>query len=79
MADREIWQRFGDIERKLNLLYEHLGLDMPEGPSADEVSDEVRGLIREDKLVEAAKLHRDQTSVSLAEASDVVQALRGKV
>ena len=39
--EREIWERFGEVERKLKLLYEHLGLDMPEEPQPVEVSEEV--------------------------------------
>jgi len=79
VADREIWERFGEIERKLNQLYEHLGLEMPEAPSADEVSPEVLELIRENKLAEATRLHRDQSEVSLPEANALVQRLRGTV
>jgi hypothetical protein len=78
-GDREIWERFGEVERKLNLLYEHLGLDMPEEPAADEVSPEVLELIREDKLAEATKLHREQSDVSLPEANALVQRLSGTV
>lgn len=79
MADREIWERFGDIERKLNQLYEHLGIEMPETPGADEASEEVLQLIREDKLAQATKLHREQTGASLAEANSLVQRLRDTV
>jgi ribosomal protein L7/L12 len=79
VADREIWQRFAEIERKLTKLYEHLGIDMPDAPSADEVSEEVKGLIREDKLVQAVKLHKDQTGISLPEAKDAIDSLRGRV
>ena len=39
--EREIWERFGEVERKLKLLYEHLDLDMPEEPEPGEVSEEV--------------------------------------
>ena len=77
--EREIWERFGEVERKLKLLYEHLGLDMPEGPEPGEVSDEVAELIRQDKIPEAVKLHREQSGGGLAEANQTVEGLRGKL
>ena len=78
-TEREIWERFGEIERKLKLLYEHLDLEMPEGPQPGEVSEEVAELIRQDKFAQAVKLHRDQTGVGLAEANQTVEGLRGKL
>jgi ribosomal protein L7/L12 len=77
--EREIWERFGEVERKLKKLYEHLGLEMPEEPEAGEVSEEVAELIRGEKFAEAVKLHREQSGAGLAEANQTVEGLRGKL
>jgi ribosomal protein L7/L12 len=77
VAERDIWARFAEVERKLETLYDHLGIEMPKAEGEEEISEEVRVLIQEDKLMEAVKLHHEQTGVGLAEAKELVTRLRG--
>ena len=54
-GEREIWERFGEVERKLKLLYEHLDLEMPDGPEPGEVSEEVAELAEANQTVEGLR------------------------
>ncbi|GGX13123.1 hypothetical protein GCM10010297_38290 [Streptomyces malachitofuscus] len=65
-ADR----RAARIERKLDLVLDHLGLH-------DEVPglDEVRTLVHEGKQVQAIKLYRENTGADLLEAKQAVDRL----
>ena len=65
--------RIGQLERKVAHLYEHLGLDPL--PPAGSVSERVRELVGEGKMIEAIKVHRDETGLDLASATEQVQAL----
>ncbi|KOU64509.1 MULTISPECIES: hypothetical protein [Streptomyces] len=58
-------------ERRLALLLDHLGIEEPEPAGMDEV----RGLIREDRLISAIKSYRRITGAGLAEAKLAVEAL----
>lgn len=57
------------IERKLDLILKHLGID-PLPP----VSAEVRSLAVAGRKIEAIKVHREQTGAGLAEAKEAVEA-----
>ncbi|KJY21421.1 MULTISPECIES: hypothetical protein [Streptomyces] len=58
-------------ERRLALLLDHLGIEEPEPAGMDEV----RALIREDRLISAIKSYRRITGAGLAEAKLAVEAL----
>ena len=67
--------RLADLERRMNAVVAHLGLDFPplaggEGPSAEVVALAVKG-----DTTGAAKLHREQTGCDMATAMRVVQEL----
>lgn len=57
------------LERKVNLLLDHLGLQHGVEPA---VSDEVRKLIGQGKTFDALKQHRRESGVDLQEANRVV-------
>jgi hypothetical protein len=63
-------RRLGRLERKLDLILTHLGLDLNPG-----VNPEVIELMRSGKKIEAIKLYREQTGVGLKEAKDYVESL----
>lgn len=65
-ADR----RAARVERKLDLVLDHLGLheDVPG-------LDEIRALLREGKKIQAIKLYRANTGVDLVEAKQAVERL----
>ena len=57
------------IERKLDLLLEHLGIQVPDG-----LSPRVRAAIMAGRKIEAIKLHREETGLGLREAKDRIEA-----
>jgi hypothetical protein len=59
------------IERKLDLIMEHFGLALPEFPETVGIVE----LMRAGKKINAMKLYRERTGVSLKEAKDVVERL----
>ncbi|MDF3302990.1 ribosomal protein L7/L12 [Streptomyces tropicalis] len=63
-------RRLERIERKLDLVLEHLGLRL-EVPRVDEV----QGLVREGKRIEAIKVYREATGAGLKEAKEAVDRL----
>ncbi|GAA2539853.1 MULTISPECIES: hypothetical protein [Streptomyces] len=65
-ADR----RVARVERKLDLVLEHLGL-REEVPRADEIT----ALVREGKKVQAVKVYREATGADLIEAKQAVDRL----
>ena len=67
--------RLADLERRMNAMVAHLGLEFPplaggEGPSAEVVALAAKG-----DATGAAKLHREQTGCDMATAMRVVQEL----
>ena len=67
--------RLADLERRMNAVIQHLGLDFPplgggEGPSAA-----VMALVASGDTTGSAKLHREQTGCDMATAMRVVQEL----
>ena len=58
------------LERKIDLIFEHLGLDLNQG-----VHEKIIELLNPDKTIEAIKLYREQTGVGLKEAKDYVESL----
>ncbi|MEV7169877.1 hypothetical protein AB0O18_09295 [Streptomyces sp. NPDC093224] len=59
------------MERRLALVLEHFGIEEPEPAGMDEV----RALIREDRLISAVKAYRRITGAGLAEAKLAVDEL----
>ncbi len=62
--------RFARIERKLDTLLKHHGLDPAQ---CDILSDDVKKLADEGKKIPAIKLHRQETGLGLADAKDDVE------
>jgi hypothetical protein len=64
--------RVGRIERKLNALLRHHGMEPSLGPP---LSDRVKQLASDPtRKIEAIKVYREETGVSLAEAKEAVEA-----
>lgn len=63
-------QRVARVERKLDLVLEHLGLD-----GEDPRMGEVVSLVRTDKKIQAIKVYREITGAGLKEAKEAVDRL----
>jgi ribosomal protein L7/L12 len=67
--------RLRRIETKLDLVLKHLGLEYKDPATPGGLSEDVRALAEDPlKKIQAIKLHREQTGVSLREAKDAVEA-----
>jgi len=68
--------RIRELERKVDLLMRHLGLDAgsPAGSSGG-VPDDVARLVREGRKIDAIKRYREITGLGLKEAKDAVDAI----
>ena len=73
--DVEAFHRIAELERKVAMLYQHLGIAEPQG--APGASPEVLEALRSGNALQAIRIHRDQTGVSLEEARAFVQGLSG--
>ena len=62
--------RLRSVERKIDLILDHLGLDPNQG-----VDRQVLELVKGGRKIEAIKLYRDLTGVGLKEAKDYVEGL----
>jgi hypothetical protein len=64
-------RRLAEIERKLDLVIDHLGIQEPEwsGPAA------ALQELRAGRKIEAIKAYREATGASLREAKDAVEAI----
>ncbi|MGC9541979.1 ribosomal protein L7/L12 [Streptomyces sp. UG1] len=63
-------KRVARIERKLDLIIDHLGLR-----EDDPRMDEVVALLRDNRKIQAIKLYREITGAGLKEAKDAVEQL----
>ncbi|QOV36983.1 ribosomal protein L7/L12 [Streptomyces ferrugineus] len=63
-------KRVARVERKVDLILDHLGLR-----ESDPRMDEVVALLRDDKKIQAIKLYREITGVGLKEAKDAVEQM----
>jgi hypothetical protein len=63
-------RRLGRLERKVDLILTHLGLDPNQGVNLD-----VKELMKAGQKIQAIKLYREQTGVGLKEAKDYVESL----
>jgi large subunit ribosomal protein L7/L12 len=78
----EMSARIADLERKVEWLYRNAGYSSgypnagaaPAAPTGG-VSAEVLDMVRQGRKIQAIKIYRDQTGVSLKEAKDVVDGL----
>jgi ribosomal protein L7/L12 len=68
---REVARGTARVERKLDLIMAHLGIEEPEPAGLDVVRD----LLRKNKEIEAIKEYRRITGAGLKEAKDAVEAL----
>jgi hypothetical protein len=62
--------RLGRLERKLDALLKHQGIDL-----YSQLPPEITELLRQGKKIEAIKLYRETTGVGLAQAKDQVEAI----
>ena len=62
--------RLARLERKVDLILTHLGLDPNQG-----VNLEIMDLMKAGQKIQAIKLYREQTGVGLKEAKDYVESL----
>jgi len=68
----ETKSRMGRLERKLNALLRHHGIDLTQGPA---LSDRVKQMAADPiRKIEAIKAYRDETGVGLAEAKEAIEA-----
>lgn len=68
-------RRFIRLEKKLDLILKHLGIEDVGPTNVGGLSVEVRTLADDPaKKIQAIKLHREQTGVGLKEAKDAVEA-----
>jgi hypothetical protein len=58
------------LERKVDLILKHLGIDPNQG-----VDEKIMELVNAGRKIEAIKLYREQTGVGLKEAKDYVESL----
>jgi ribosomal protein L7/L12 len=65
--------RISQLERKVQHLYEHLGIEPL--PPQGSVSEKVRQLVAGGDIVEAIKVHRYETGLDLPSAKQQVEAL----
>lgn len=63
--------RIGVIERKLDLILEHLGIENPD----DELEAQIRALLGAGRKIEAIKLYREHTGADLKSAKDAVESM----
>jgi ribosomal protein L7/L12 len=72
-AERRQMRRLALVERKLDAVLHHLGVELPE-PHLDEV----HGLLGQGKTIQAIKAYREATGVGLREAKEAVDRLSGR-
>ena len=63
-------QQLRRLERKVDLILSHLGLDPNQG-----VNEEVMELVKAGQKIQAIKVYREQTGVGLKDAKDYVEGL----
>ncbi|MER8005174.1 MULTISPECIES: ribosomal protein L7/L12 [unclassified Streptomyces] len=63
-------KRVARVERKLDLIIAHLGID-----ASEPWNDEVTALLRDGKKIQAIKVYREATGADLREAKEAVERL----
>lgn len=61
--------RLARVERKLDLIIEHLAIEVP-----DRLSPQVREAVNRGSKIEAIKLYREETGAGLLDAKNVIEA-----
>ncbi|MFE3176421.1 ribosomal protein L7/L12 [Amycolatopsis sp. NPDC059090] len=74
-STRSLERRMTRLERKLDLVLGHLGVQEPDGALAAELEP----LLREGKTIAAIKRYREVTGAGLKEAKDAVDRMSGSV
>ena len=74
MIDPDLKARLDQLELKLDLILESLGVRAATPPSTD-LEDEARELLRSGRKIQAIKLWRERTGMGLKEAKEAVEAL----
>ncbi|WP_442877600.1 ribosomal protein L7/L12 [Dactylosporangium sp. AC04546] len=72
--DRSLSAQLAAVERKLDLLLAHLGIEVPEPPGPAGLLDELQA----GRKIQAIKLYREATGAGLKEAKDAVEALAAR-
>ena len=67
-------QRLSQIDAKLDMILNHLGIEYLDPSSANSLSQEVRSLADAGRKIEAIKAHRLQTRTGLREAKQAIDA-----
>lgn len=75
----EILRRLRRVERQLDSIARHLGVELPAELDPAEGSDEVRRLVRAGQVIQAIKVYREETGVGLAEAKAAVDRIRAQL
>jgi ribosomal protein L7/L12 len=71
-------QRINRLEAQVDFLYRHLGVTFTED-SRDTDDPKIIAALRTNNIIEAIKLYRERTNVSLAEAKAAVEAMRSRL
>jgi ribosomal protein L7/L12 len=66
--------RLQRLERKIDLILRHLGIEYTEPDPADDLAEPVRALADAGEKIQAIKAYRELTGAGLAEAKRVVEA-----
>ncbi len=67
----EVERKLALIDRRLNLIMEHLDIAEPQPPAVPSVVQE----LEQGRKIQAIKLYREQTGVGLREAKDAVEEI----
>lgn len=67
--DQSLDLKLARIERKVDLIIEHLGIE-----GVDELSPEVRAALQAGRKIEAIKLYRAETGAGLREAKEFIES-----
>jgi ribosomal protein L7/L12 len=73
MDETQTLIRIAQLERKMSILFQHLGIAEP-GPQGDDVSPEVIEALTAGNTIKAIKIHNEQTGVGLGAAKQAVES-----
>jgi ribosomal protein L7/L12 len=66
------------LEKKIDMIMEHLGLDFEDDEPAGNIDPRVIEQIKRGNKIEAIKLYREQSGFGLKEAKDVIDELEAR-
>ncbi len=64
------------VEQKLDMIFQHLGIDYHEEPKSP-MEQQIVDLVHSGRKIAAIKLYREQTGAGLKEAKDAVEEIAG--